>query len=336
MNIQEVRENSKKKMGPYCKSCPVCNGKACFNHIPGPGSKGTVAIRNYEAWQNIFVKMDTIAENEDIDTSFELFGKTFTYPIFAGPVGAVAQHYSDAYNDHTFNEIYVRACANSGIAAFTGDGLDASIMENATHYIHENGGVGVPTIKPWDKKTCFQKLDLAKASGAFAIAMDIDAAGLPFLQGRIPPAGRKSQEELKEIIDYAKVPFIVKGIMSVEGAIKAKEAGAKAIVVSNHGGRVLDGTPATASVLEEIADAMKGQVKILVDGGIRNGTDIFKALALGADAVIIARPFVNALYGGEDEGIQVFVDTLGNELKNTMMMTGVSSLNQISKKHIYQ
>ena len=145
-----------------------------------------------------------------------------------------------------------------------------------------------------------------------------------------------SVEELKEIIDYAHVPFIVKGIMSVEGAQKAVDAGAKAIVVSNHGGRVLDGTPATACVLEEIADQFKGQVKIIVDGGIRSGLDVFKALALGADAVIIARPFVNMIYGGKDEGVEAYVQQLGQELENTMMMTGVSSLREISKKNIYK
>ena len=338
MNVNEIREKSRKVIGTYCKSCPVCNGKACSNKIPGPGAKGTgtVAIKNYDAWQKIEVKMDTLAENKEIDTTFEMFGKTFKYPIFAGPVGAVSQHYSDLYNDNTFNEIYVRACAKSGIAAFTGDGLNEEIMMHATHYIKENNGIGVPTIKPWDKDTCFKKLDLANESNAFAIAMDIDAAGLPFLQGRIPPAGRKSVEELKEIIDYAHVPFIVKVIMSVEGAQKAVDAGAKAIVVSNHGGRVLDGTPATACVLEEIADQFKGQVKIIVDGGIRSGLDVFKSLALGADAVIIARPFVNMIYGGKDKGVEAYVQQLGQELENTMMMTGVSSLREISKKNIYK
>lgn len=166
--------------------------------------------------------------------------------------------------------------------------------------------------------------------------MDVDAAGLPFLQGRIPPAGRKSVNELKKIINYAKVPFIVKGIMSVEGAQKAINAGAQGIVVSNHGGRVLDGTPATASVLEEIADQFKGQVKIIVDGGIRSGLDVFKALALGADAVIIARPFVNMIYGNGEQGVEAYVQQLGQELENTMMMTGVSSLKEISKKNIYK
>lgn len=303
MNVNGMREKSRSVIGPYCKSCPICNGKACSNKIPGPGAKdtGTVAIKNYDAWQKLEVKMDTIASNNEIDTSFELFGKTFKYPVFAGPVGAVSQHYSDLYNDNSFNEVYVNACAKSGIAAFTGDGLNEEIMIQAIRVIKKNEGVGVPTIKPWDKETCFEKLKLANESNAFAIAMDIDTAGLPFLQGRIPPTGRKSEEELKEIIDYAKAPFIVKGIMSVEGAQKAINAGAKGIVVSNHGGRVLDGTPATAVVLEAIADKFKGQVKIFVDGGIRSGLDVFKALALGADAVIIARPFVNMIYGAGKE-----------------------------------
>lgn len=143
-------------------------------------------------------------------------------------------------------------------------------------------------------------------------------------------------KELKEIIDYAKAPFIVKGIMSVEGAQKAINAGAQGIVVSNHGGRVLDGTPATAAVLEEIADKFKGQVKIFVDGGIRSGLDVFKALALGADAVIIARPFVNMIYGAGKEGVEAYVQQLGQELENVMMMTGVSSLKEVSKKNIYK
>lgn len=84
-------------------------------------------------------------------------------------------------------------------------------------------------------------------------------------------AGSKTVEELREIIEMAGTPFIVKGIMTVKGALKAKEAGAAAIIVSNHGGRVLDQCPATAEVLEEIATAVNGSMKILVDGGIRSG-----------------------------------------------------------------
>ena len=100
----------------------------------------------------------------------------------------------------------------------------------------------------------------AKASGCFAVAMDVDAAGLPFLKNMTPPAGSKSVEELAEIVQLAERPFIVKGVMTVKGALKAKQAGAAAIVVSNHGGRVLDQCPATAEVLPEIAAALKGYI----------------------------------------------------------------------------
>lgn len=220
---------------------------------------------------------------------------------------------------------------NAGICAFTGDGKDPNIMINATRIIKENNGYGIPTVKPWSLETYLEKLDLALNSNAFAVAMDVDAAGLPFLKGCQPPAGRMNTEQLKAIISNTPVPFIVKGVMSVKGALKAKEAGASAIVVSNHGGRVQDQTPATAEVLEEIVKAVDGSMKIFVDGGLRNGVDIFKALALGADAVIVARPFVNAIYGAKEEGIQVLVDKLGSELVDTMEMCGAKSLKDITR-----
>ena len=229
------------------------------------------------------------------------------------------------------NDILVKGCIEAGICAFTGDGKDSSIMENATRIIKENNGYGIPTVKPWSLETYLEKLNLALNSNAFAVAMDVDAAGLPFLKGCQPPAGRMNTEQLKAIISNAPVPFIVKGVMSVKGALKAKKAGASAIVVSNHGGRVQDQTPATAEVLEEIVKAVDGSMKIFVDGGLRNGVDIFKALALGADAVIVARPFVNAIYGAKEEGIQVLVDKLGSELQDTMEMCGAKSLKDITR-----
>ena len=151
------------------------------------------------------------------------------------------------------------------------------------------------------------------------------------LKNLTPPAGSKTVEELREIIEMVDVPFIIKGIMTAKGALKAKEAGASAIVVSNHGGRVLDGCPATAEVLEEISDAVNGSMKIFVDGGIRSGADVFRALALGADGVIIARPFVTAVYGGAEEGVYSYIDKIGAELNDTMKMCGVSRLSEITR-----
>ena len=91
MTYQEVLAASRTCMGPYCKSCPVCNGLACKNTMPGPGAKGlgTGAIRNYQKWQELCVNMDTICENVPVDTGCELFGRRLALPVFAAPVGAV-------------------------------------------------------------------------------------------------------------------------------------------------------------------------------------------------------------------------------------------------------
>lgn len=333
MNYAECLELARGKMGNYCKACPECNGRACKNQMPGPGAKGIgdTAIRNYDKWKEIRVQMDTLVEKRPIDTSLSLFGKNFQYPFFAGPVGAVNMHYGDSLNDVSYNDILVSSCAEFGIAAFTGDGMDSNVMVAATEAIKKAGGLGIPTVKPWNVEMVREKMALVKDAGAFAAAMDIDAAGLPFLKNFNPPAGSKSVEELREIVEAAGVPFIVKGIMTVKGALKAKEAGAAAIVVSNHGGRVLDQCPATAEVLEEIATAVDGSMKIFVDGGIRSGTDVFKALALGADAVIIARPFVTAVYGGGREGVETYIQKIGSELADTMAMCGVSSISEITR-----
>ena len=336
MTYQEILDHSRNQIGPYCKSCKICNGLTCKSTIPGPGAKGlgTGFIRNYQKWQELCVNMDTICENGPADTTFDFFGHRLALPVMAGPVGAMQLHYGDRYNDMEYNDLLVAACAKAGILAFTGDGTNPAVMEGAVKAIAANHGAGVPTVKPWNKEEVFRKLDMAKASGAWAIAMDIDAAGLPFLKNLTPPAGSKTVEELKEIADYAQVPFILKGIMTVRGAEKAVKAGAKAIVVSNHGGRVLDQCPATAEVLPEIVKAVGKDVMVLVDGGIRTGMDVFKALALGAKGVLIARPFVNMVYGGGLEGPAALVSKLKAELEDTMLMCGAHSLAEIDRSMV--
>ncbi|MEM5780697.1 MAG: alpha-hydroxy-acid oxidizing protein, partial [Lawsonibacter sp.] len=109
MTYQEVIQAARACSGPYCKACPVCNGRACKNTMPGPGAKGsgTVAARNYDAWQDIYLNMDTICENLPVDTSFSMFGQTYDLPVFAGPVGAVRLHYGDKFTDLEYNDMLV-------------------------------------------------------------------------------------------------------------------------------------------------------------------------------------------------------------------------------------
>lgn len=336
MTYDEVIKNAKENIGKNCVVCPVCNGKACGSKMPGPGAKGSgiVSFRNYDAWQQIKINMDVIHENAPVDMSLDIFGRNFKYPIFAGPVGAVTLHYSDKYTDVTYNDVLVSACKKAGIAAFTGDGVNPEVVKAAAKAIKLADGAGVPTIKPWSAQIVKEKFDLVREGNPFAVAMDVDGSGLPFLKGMNPPAGFKSVSDLHEIISMIDVPFIVKGIMTATSAKKALEAGAKGIIVSNHGGRVLDQCAATAEVLPEIVEAVGGKLKIIVDGGIRTGCDIFKALALGADAVMIARPFVTAVYGGGEEGVQCYVQKLAAELEDTMLMTGALSLKEITRDKI--
>lgn len=337
MNYNEVLEKARGNIGPYCKACPVCNGKACGNTMPGPGSKnpGNGAARNFDAWQKVYVNMDTINSHDVPTTDFTMFGHTFGLPIFTAPIGALPMHYSDAYDDFAYNDILIPTAVECGGMSFTGDGVDPEIMKRAVAAMNKVGGVGVPTIKPWNVEAVMAKLDILNENNIFAAAMDIDGAGLPFLKAMNPNAGSKTVEELREIISYAKMPFIIKGIMTPRAAEKAVEAGAAGIVVSNHGGRVLGQTRATADVLPDIARAVKGKCVILVDGGIRSGVDVFKAIALGADAVLIGRPFVPAVYGGEAEGAKLLFDKYKAELIDTMTMCGAHSLAEISPAMVY-
>lgn len=337
MNYNEILAAARDCVGPYCKACPVCNGKACGNTMPGPGCKypGNVAARNYDKWQEICVNMDTLCPNAEPDVSFELFGHKFAAPIFAAPLGAIDMHYGPKYKDQQYNSILVKIAAEYGLMALTGDGVDPSIMLSAVEDMKKVGGIGCPTIKPWNKEAVFAKLDSLNEAGIFAAAMDVDGAGLPFLKAMNPNAGSKSVDEMKEIVSYAKMPFIIKGIMTVAGAEKAVESGAAAIVVSNHGGRVQGGVPSTAEVLPAIARAVKGKITILVDGGIRSGVDVFRAIALGADGVLIGRPLLPMIYAAGEEGFKVYMDKIIGELKSTMTMCGAASLKDITRDKVW-
>ena len=179
-------------------------------------------------------------------------------------------------------------------------------------------------------------MDLVKAADPCAIAMDIDAAGLPFLKGLNPPAGSKTVDQLKEIAAMAGKPFILKGHHDGKGCrkrlwkpvpLESSSPTTAAVCWIN--------APATAEVLPAIVDAVGGKMKVFVDGGIRSGMDVFKALALGADAVLIARPFVTMVYGGGQEGVQAYVDKLQAELADTMAMCGAHSLADIDRSMLF-
>ncbi len=126
-----------------------------------------------------------------------------------------------------------------------------------------------------------------------------------------------------------KLPFIVKGVMTADEAEEAVKAGAAAIVVSNHGGRVLDFTPGAAEVLPDIATRVKGKAIIFADGGVRSGADVLKLLALVADAVLVGRPLIVAAFGGGREGVAMVLNQMKNELLQAMLLTGTADVKKV-------
>ena len=333
MDYKEVLANARKIEGLSCKACPECNGLACGNTMPGPGSKapGNGANDNWKAWKNIKVNMDVIAPSTAVDMSLTLLGREFKLPIVTGPVGSIKWQYHPDSNVADYNKAIILACEKYGAAASFGDGIDPAVVPETMAFGAEHGGISMPIINPNADEEIMEKMDFCRTYAPYAMGVVIDSAGLPHLRAKNISAGTKTIEQLRKLKEHAGMPFLVKGVMSAKSALKALEAGADALIVSNHGGRVLPGTPATAEVLPEIADAVGGKMQIIVDGGIRSGLDILKALALGADAVMICRPFITSYFGGGEEGICCLLEKLRSELSDTMYMCGARKLSDITR-----
>ncbi|XP_059457065.1 peroxisomal (S)-2-hydroxyacid oxidase GLO4-like isoform X1 [Corylus avellana] len=143
-----------------------------------------------------------------------------------------------------------------------------------------------------------------------------------------------SWRDLGWLRSITNLPILIKGVLTREDALKAVEVGVDGIIVSNHGARQLDFTPATISVLEEVVHAVGGKVPVLFDGGVRRGTDVFKALALGAQAVLVGRPVVYGLAAKGEYGVKRVIQMLKDELELTMALSGCSSVKDITRSHI--
>lgn len=325
--MKEIRKNAKEKMQGYCRVCPVCDGKACAGEVPGMGGLGTGASfrANIESLAKIRFNMRLIHDTEEPDTSVEILGKRLEIPVLAAPIGGVSFNMGGKVSEEDYILSVLEGCAEKGTLGCVGDGVPPFIHEAGYAAIRSLAGRGIPFIKPWEDKELYEKMEKAEKSGAEIMGMDIDAAGLITLKLMGRPVGPKSPEKLREIIRSTSMKFILKGVMTPEDAAMAADAGADAIVVSNHGGRVLDHCPGAAEVLPAIARAVKGQIAILADGGIRSGADVLKMLALGADAVMIGRPFSVAALGGLKEGVARYLEQIRSELISAMILTGCRS-----------
>jgi isopentenyl diphosphate isomerase/L-lactate dehydrogenase-like FMN-dependent dehydrogenase len=318
-------------MQGFCRVCPVCDGRACRGEVPGMGGAGSGAafMRNVDALQRIKLVMRTIHSVDDPHTATALFGRPLSLPLLAAPLGGVVFNMSREVSEAEYIRSLIRGCTAAGSLAATGDGELEEIFEAACSALREVPGGGIPFIKPWEKQRLQDRIEQARACGAPAFGIDIDAAGLVTLKSMGHPVYPKSEAELKRIAAQSKLPMIVKGVMSAQEARAAVNAGAAGIVVSNHGGRVLDHSLATAEVLPEIAAAVKGETVIMADGGVRSGLDLFKMLALGADLVMAGRPLAIAALGGGEEAVRRELESWHRQLRHAMVMTGTPRIDQI-------
>lgn len=337
MNYNDVLKNARIKFNGSCRVCRVCDGVVCRGEVPGMGGKGTGSsfIENVRALDKIKVNMRTIHNVSKVDTSIELFGYKFDLPIMAAPITGTTLNMGGLVTEKEYIKPVIVGCENRGTVAMVGDTAVPQFLLDNLEVMKSTNSKGIVFIKPWDNENIIEKIKQAEEAGAIAVGVDIDACGLVTLNLHGKPVKAKNIEEIKELVQSTKLPFILKGIMTPDEALMAIEAGVYAIVVSNHGGRVQDYTPATADVLPEIAKVVNKRIKVFVDGGIRTGVDVLKMIALGADACLIGRPFVTASFGGEVEGVEIYLDRLKQELEGSMILTGCKDLDSIEEGVIY-
>ncbi|GAB6037377.1 alpha-hydroxy-acid oxidizing protein [Fundidesulfovibrio butyratiphilus] len=332
MDLAAVRKIAKEALKGACRVCPVCDGRACVGEVPGMGGTGTGAsfFANVQALKRYRLNLRTIHGVKSVDTGLELFGRKLALPVLGAPMTGTTYNMNAAITEAEFARCVVDGCLKAGTLSMTGDGADPAMYQSGLDAIQAAGGAGVPIIKPRSQEDVIKRVREAEAVGAVAVGMDVDGAGLITMALKGQPVGPKTFEEIRELAALAKAPFVVKGVMTVDEAELAVRAGACAIVVSNHGGRVLDHTPGSAEVLPAIAAKVKGRIAVLADGAVRTGIDVLKMLALGADAVLIGRPLVWAAVGGGADGVAAYLEKIKNELVSAMLLTAVPNVREVS------
>lgn len=334
--MKDVRDKARELMKGYCRVCPVCDGRVCSGEVPGMGGLGSgEAFReNLRALADVKLRMRLVHDAAEPDTSADVLGMHLDMPVLAAPIGGVDYNMGGGIEESEYITAILESCADQGIVGCVGDGVPDVIHQTGYAALKKLGGHGIPFIKPWEDEEFDTKLARAEEAGATIFGMDLDAAGLVTLAKMGRPVSPKTPEKLAEIVEKVPGKFILKGVMTLEDAKLAMRAGVDAIVVSNHGGRVLADSQGTATVLPEIASYVSGRMTVFVDGGVRSGGDVLKMLALGADAVMIGRPFSVAAMGGLTEGAVKYIQQIKGELVSAMVLTGCATIGDISPQII--
>jgi isopentenyl diphosphate isomerase/L-lactate dehydrogenase-like FMN-dependent dehydrogenase len=335
--MQDIRKKARERVKAKCRVCPVCNGVACAGDVPGMGGIGTgVSFQNnVKALAALRLAMRVLHEANDPDCGAELFGRKLSLPVLAGPVGNIPGNLGSDVSDEEYLDALLHGCRAAGTIAGIGDTPDLERFKNSIRQIGDYGRFVIPFIKPWPEEQVLQRMAAAKTAGCDICGTDVDSAGLTILRRAAAPVRVWNPRELASVIRKAheqSMKFVVKGLMTPDEAVIAADAGADAVIVSNHGGRVLDHTPGAAEVLPSIADAVGNRLVVMMDGGIRTGVDVLKALALGAKIVLICRPVVVAAHGDAQVGVSKYFAQIRDELTQAMRLTGCANLDAITRR----
>ena len=261
------------------------------------------------------------------DTSSEFFGTGF-----ASPVMTPAFSHLKEFNGRNLTglEEYSIAAKELNILNFVG------MMENDMFArIAATGAKTVRIVKPYgDNAKVRDQMKFAEDHGAFGIGMDIDHIfgndGLDVVIGE--QMAVQTSDMIRSYIESTSLPFFIKGVLSEEEAVKCADLGAKAIIVSHHHGRLPYAVP-PMMILPSIKKALEGRdVKIIVDCGISSGADVYKCLALGADAAAVGRSMLSSLEEGGVEGVSKFIRGVNDELRFIMSCTGFASVDLIDDR----
>lgn len=265
------------------------------------------------------------------NTELELYGRRFATPIMTAALSHLGTFHPDMPNGMVQ---YAEGAAKANAVHWIGMGSDEEFEA-----VVATGAATIRIIKPYaDEEKIYEQIRCAERAGALAVGMDIDH--MFDLKGNQDVCvgetmGIKSSADLQKYVESTKLPFIIKGVLSVHDAIKCAEIGVKGIVVSHHGGRLNYAVP-PLYVLPDIVKAVGDKMPIFVDCGICSGMDAYKALALGATAVSIGGHLIPYISKGGADAVASCIQEMTDELKGAMAYTGVKNMKDFDATVIHR
>ena len=344
---ESVHQKARESFGLHiCWVCKTCDGQNCASQVPGMGGLGTDMLSfkdNSLALSEIHIVPQYIRKeiSHSINTQSYFCSRLLEQPVMGAPMTGASTNMNAALSETELQYRLLTGCSKSGTLAWLGDGASPQkyleIFEafRLAQKEAEDQLGAVLICKPRAKLSDLKlRFEMAERYGFMAVGIDIDAIAFKTLHLHNQKGKARTLEELREIRSQTKLPFVLKGVLSTEDALRALEIGADAIVVSNHGGRVLEHSPGTARILPRIAQSIAGRIPVLVDGGIRSGQDVFKMLALGAQAVLIGRPLAIAAVGGASPAVTALLRLYKKELRSAMNLCGCSNLEMLRPQYL--